>query len=62
MVGPTLIDIRDHIEALATEDGQYYLRCGRMEDRRVTSSSAFERGPVSFVKTRRRIEFRQVIS
>jgi len=33
MVGPTLIEIREHIDGLATEDGQYYLRCGRTGDR-----------------------------
>ena len=38
MVGPTLIDIRDHIEALAVEDGRYYLRCGRTGDRPVPAS------------------------
>ncbi|MFB6235008.1 MAG: hypothetical protein ABEH81_01725 [Halopenitus sp.] len=38
MVGPTLIDIREHIEALATEDGQYYLRCGRTGDRPVPAA------------------------
>jgi hypothetical protein len=38
MVGPTLIDIREHIEALASEDGQYYLRCGRTGDRPVPTA------------------------
>jgi hypothetical protein len=38
MVGPTLIDIRERIEALATEDGQYYLRCGRTGDRPVPAA------------------------
>jgi hypothetical protein len=38
MVGPTLIDIREHIEGLATEDGQYYLRCGRTGDRPVPAA------------------------
>ncbi|WP_435184671.1 DUF7551 domain-containing protein [Halobellus sp. EA9] len=38
MVGPTLIDIREHIEALATEDGQYYLRCGRTGDRPIPAA------------------------
>jgi hypothetical protein len=38
MVGPALIDIREHIEALATEDGQYYLRCGRTGDRPVPAA------------------------
>jgi len=35
MVGPTLIDIREHIEDLSTEDGQYYVVCGRTGDRPV---------------------------
>jgi len=39
MVGPTLIDIRDHIDGLATEDGQYYVRCGRTGDRPVPAAS-----------------------
>jgi hypothetical protein len=35
MVGLTLVDIREHIEALATEGGQYYVVCGRTGDRPV---------------------------
>ncbi len=35
MIGPTLIDIRKHIEDLATEDGRYYVVCGRTGDRPV---------------------------
>lgn len=35
MVGPTLIDIREHIEDLATDDGRYYVVCGRTGDRPV---------------------------
>jgi hypothetical protein len=38
MVGPTLIDIREHIEALATEDGQYYVRCGCTGDQPVPAT------------------------
>lgn len=38
MVGTTLIDIREHIEDLATEDGQYYVRCGRTGDRPVPAA------------------------
>jgi len=38
MVGPTLIDIREHIDGLATEDGQYYVRCGRTGDRPVPAA------------------------
>jgi len=39
MVGPTLIDIREHIDDLATEDGQYYIRCGRTGDQPVPAVS-----------------------
>jgi hypothetical protein len=35
MVGTTLGDIRDHIEALASERGEYYLVCARYGDRPV---------------------------
>jgi hypothetical protein len=35
MIGTTLGDIRDHIEALANEDGEYSLVCGRYGDRPV---------------------------
>jgi hypothetical protein len=38
MVGPTLIDIREHIDGLASEDGQYYLRCGRTGERPVPAA------------------------
>lgn len=38
MVGPTLIDIRKHIDGLATEDGQYYVVCGRTGDRPVPAA------------------------
>lgn len=35
MIGTTLGDIREHIESLASDDGRYYLRCGRFGDRPV---------------------------
>ncbi|MFP8890708.1 hypothetical protein ACLI4U_13185 [Natrialbaceae archaeon A-CW2] len=38
MVGPTLIDIREHIDGLATKDGQYYVVCGRTDDRPVPAA------------------------
>lgn len=38
MVGPTLIDIREHIDGLGTKDGQYYVRCGRTGDRPVPAA------------------------
>ena len=38
MIGTTLVDIRDHIEALASVDGEYYVVCGRTGDRPVPIS------------------------
>ena len=38
MIGTTLVDIRDHIEALAGADGEYYIVCGRTGDRPVPIS------------------------
>lgn len=35
VVGATLVEIREHIETLASADGQYYVRCGRTGDRPV---------------------------
>jgi len=40
MVGPTLIEIREHIDGLVTEDGRYYLRCGRTGDRPVPAAGS----------------------
>ena len=38
MIGMTLIEIREHIDDLATEDGQYYVVCGRTGDRPVPAA------------------------
>jgi len=38
MVGTTLVDIRDHIETLAGETGEYYLLCARYGDRPVPAA------------------------
>ena len=38
MVGSTLIEIRDHIETLAAEDGQYSVICGRTGERSVPAA------------------------
>ena len=38
MIGTTLTDIRDHIESLASDDGEYYLVCVRYGDRPVPAS------------------------
>ena len=35
MVGTTLVKIREHLEALASEDGAYIVRCGRTGERPV---------------------------
>jgi len=40
MVGPTLVDIREHIETLATSDGRYYVACGRTGDRPVPATGS----------------------
>lgn len=38
MVGMTLVEIRDHIETLASEDGEYSIVCGRTGDRPVPAA------------------------
>ncbi|VTT85129.1 unknown [Halorubrum sp. DM2] len=38
MIGTTLAEIRDHIESLASDDGEYYLICARYGDRPVPAS------------------------
>jgi hypothetical protein len=39
MIGTTLEDIRDHIETLASERGEYYLVCSRYGDRPVPAAA-----------------------
>lgn len=41
MIGTTLTEIRTHIESLASEDGQYYLVCGRTRDRPVPADGLY---------------------
>jgi len=38
MVGTTLVEIREHVEALAAADGEFLVRCGRTGDRPVPVS------------------------
>jgi hypothetical protein len=38
MVGTTLVEIREHIAALASDDGDYYVVCGRTGDRPVPAA------------------------
>ncbi len=38
MVGTTLVEIREHIEALASDDGDYYLACARTGERPVPAA------------------------
>ena len=40
MVGPTLVDIRQHIEGLSAAAGQYYVVCGRTGDRPVPAAGS----------------------
>jgi len=41
MIGTTLGDIRSHIESLATDEGRYYLVCGRTRDRPVPADELY---------------------
>jgi hypothetical protein len=48
MIGATLGDIRDHIEALASDEGEYSLVCGRYGDRPVPAAGLrFESRPTA---------------
>lgn len=38
MVATTLADIRDHVERLSTDDGEYYVVCARTGDRPVADT------------------------
>jgi len=38
VIGTTLAEIRDHVESLASDDGEYYLVCARYGDRPVPAS------------------------
>jgi hypothetical protein len=48
MVGTTLVEIRDHVEALASDDGSYVVHCARTGERPVpTVGARFETRPVA---------------
>jgi hypothetical protein len=48
MVGTTLVEIRDHVEALASDDGAYVVHCARTGERPVpTVGARFETRPVA---------------
>lgn len=62
MIGSTLADIRDRIEAIASEDGDYYLVCGRHGDRPVPAASLrFESRPLARAAARATEQYRTAL-
>ncbi|MFW6435886.1 MAG: DUF7551 domain-containing protein [Halovenus sp.] len=62
MIGTTLTDIRDHIEELASEDGQYYIVCGRTRDRPVPADGlSFESRTVARAALRATEQYRAAL-
>lgn len=62
MIGTTLRDVRNHIEALVSADGDYYLVCGRYGDRPVpTVSLRVESRPVARVAARAAEQYRRAL-
>jgi phage baseplate assembly protein W len=62
MIGTTLEDIRTHIEALASEDGSYYLICARYGDRPVpTAGLRFETRTKARVAARATEQYRAAL-
>jgi len=62
MIGTTLTDIRDHIEELASEGGQYYIVCGRTRDRPVpTDGLSFESRTVARAALRATEQYRAAL-
>lgn len=43
MPGPTLVELREFVEALAVEGGEYFVACGRTGDRPIPAASYTER-------------------
>ncbi|MFP8953882.1 hypothetical protein ACLI4Z_13080 [Natrialbaceae archaeon A-arb3/5] len=62
MIGTTLGDIRHHIESLASEDGSYYLVCGRTGDRPVPATELyFEHRPAARAAAHATEQYREVL-
>ena len=62
MIGTTLGDIRDHIEALANEEGDYSLVCGRYGDRPVPAAGLrFKSRPTARAAAQATEQYRSVL-
>jgi hypothetical protein len=62
MVGTTLVEIRDHIEALASESGEYHLVCARYGDRPVPAAGLrFENRAVARAAARATEQYRAAL-
>ncbi|ADQ68637.1 hypothetical protein C499_13435 [Halogeometricum borinquense DSM 11551] len=62
MVGTTLIELRNHIEALASDNGSYYLVCGRTGERPIpTSGLRFERRVIAQSAARAAEQYRTAL-
>ncbi|MFB6196242.1 MAG: hypothetical protein ABEI80_08715 [Haloplanus sp.] len=56
MVGTTLVEIREHIESLASDDGEYYLACARTGERPVPAVGARFEGRTAARNAARAVE------
>jgi len=62
MIGTTLGDIREHIEALATETGEYYLVCARYGDQPVPANGLrFDSRPTAQAAARATEQYRTAL-
>lgn len=62
MIGTTLGDVRDHIDALSSADGDYYLVCGRSGDRPVPAAGLrFGSRPAALAAARATEQYRRAL-
>lgn len=62
MIGTTLTEIRDHIESLASDDGEYYLVCARYGDRPVPASDLrFDTRAIARAAAQATAQYRQAL-
>ncbi|WP_018257182.1 DUF7551 domain-containing protein [Halomicrobium katesii] len=62
MIGTTLTEIRDHIESLASDNGEYYLVCARYGDRPVPASELrFETRATARAAAQATTQYRQAL-
>lgn len=62
MVGVTLVELREHIESLASHDGDYYVVCGRTGDRPVPAvGKRFDTRPTAHNAARATEQYRSAL-